>query len=111
MLFTDQLGSIEVGSPVLYRQIKVGSVQSYQLGRDNNQVVLGVHIEPDYVHLVNTSPAFLECQWHHPQGALSGVEVKSESLQTLLAGGISTETRQTCRRRGRIAGCSAGFTC
>ncbi|PZQ37577.1 MAG: MCE family protein, partial [Ectopseudomonas oleovorans] len=55
VLFTDQLGSIEVGSPVLYRQIKVGSVQSYQLGRDNNQVVLGVHIEPDYVHLVNTS--------------------------------------------------------
>ena len=44
VLFTDQLGSIEVGSPVLYKQIKVGSVQSYQLGRDNSQVVLGVHI-------------------------------------------------------------------
>lgn len=92
VLFTDQLGSIEVGSPVLYRQIKVGSVQSYQLGRDNSQVVLGVHIEPDYVHLVNTSTRFWNASGITLKGGLSGVEVKSESLQTLLAGGIAFET-------------------
>ncbi|TRO18521.1 MCE family protein [Ectopseudomonas mendocina] len=92
VLFTDQLGSIEVGSPVLYRQIKVGSVQSYQLSRDNRQVVLGVHIEPDYVHLVNTSTRFWNASGITLKGGLSGVEVKSESLQTLLAGGIAFET-------------------
>ncbi len=92
VLFTDQLGSIEVGSPVLYRQIKVGSVQSYQRGRDNNQVVLGVHIEPDYVHLVNTSTRFWNASGITLKGGLSGVEVKSESLQTLLAGGIAFDT-------------------
>ena len=92
VLFTDQLGSIEVGSPVLYKQIKVGSVQSYQLGRDNRQVVLGVHIEPDYVHLVNTSTRFWNASGITLKGGLSGVEVKSESLQTLLAGGIAFET-------------------
>ncbi|SUD59010.1 Mammalian cell entry related domain-containing protein [Ectopseudomonas oleovorans] len=92
VLFSDQLGSIEVGSPVLYRQIKVGSVQSYQLGRDNSQVVLGVHIEPDYVHLVNTSTRFWNASGITLKGGLSGVEVKSESLQTLLAGGIAFDT-------------------
>ena len=92
VLFSDQLGSIEVGSPVLYRQIKVGSVQSYQLSRDNSQVVLGVHIEPDYVHLVNTSTRFWNASGITLKGGLSGVEVKSESLQTLLAGGIAFET-------------------
>ncbi|WP_277372748.1 MlaD family protein [Pseudomonas sp. AA-38] len=92
VLFTDQLGSIEVGSPVLYRQLKVGSVQSYQLARDNQQVVLGVHIEPDYVHLVNTSTRFWNASGITLKGGLSGVEVKSESLQTLLAGGIVFET-------------------
>lgn len=92
VLFSDQLGSIEVGSPVLYRQIKVGSVQSYQLSRDNSQVVLGVHIEPDYVHLVNTSTRFWNASGIILKGGLSGVEVKSESLQTLLAGGIAFET-------------------
>lgn len=92
VLFTDQLGSIEVGSPVLYKQIKVGSVQSYQLARDNSQVVLGVHIEPDYVHLVNTSTRFWNASGITLKGGLSGVEVKSESLQTLLSGGIAFET-------------------
>lgn len=92
VLFTDQLGSIEVGSPVLYKQLKVGSVQSYQLARDNSQVVLGVHIEPDYVHLVNTSTRFWNASGITLKGGLSGVEVKSESLQTLLAGGIAFET-------------------
>ncbi|MFV9684391.1 MlaD family protein [Pseudomonas sp. NY15367] len=92
VLFTEQLGSIEVGSPVLYKQIKVGSVQSYQLARDNSQVVLGVHIEPDYVHLVNTSTRFWNASGITLKGGLSGVEVKSESLQTLLSGGIAFET-------------------
>lgn len=92
VLFTEQLGSIEVGSPVLYKQIKVGSVQSYQLARDNSQVVLGVHIEPDYLHLVNTSTRFWNASGITLKGGLSGVEVKSESLQTLLSGGIAFET-------------------
>ncbi|WP_122689210.1 MlaD family protein, partial [Pseudomonas viridiflava] len=47
-LYSDVLGSLEVGSPVLYKQIRVGSVQSYQLDRDRKRVAIGVHIEPEY---------------------------------------------------------------
>lgn len=92
VLVSDQLGSLEIGSPVLYRQIKVGSVQSYQLRRDGGQILLGVHIEPDYVHLVNSSTRFWNASGISLKGGLSGVEVKSESLQTLLAGGIAFDT-------------------
>lgn len=92
VLFTETLGSLEVGSPVLYRQLKVGSVQSYQLQRDNQGVVLGVHIEPEYSELVNDSTRFWNASGISLTGGLSGIEVKSESLQTLLAGGIAFET-------------------
>ncbi|HWV08396.1 MAG TPA: MlaD family protein, partial [Pseudomonas sp.] len=92
VLFSDTRGSLEVGSPVLYRQVKVGSVQSFQLSRDDQQVVLGVHIEPDYAHLVNRTTRFWNASGVTLKGGLSGVEVKSESLQTLLAGGITFET-------------------
>jgi len=51
-----------------------------------------VHIEPDYVHLINTSTRFWNASGITLRGGLSGVEVKSESLQTLLAGGIAFET-------------------
>lgn len=92
VLFSDNLGSMEVGSPVLYRQLKVGSVQSFQLSRDDRQVVLGVHIAPEYTHLVNGSTRFWNASGITLKGGLSGVEVKSESLQSLLDGGIAFET-------------------
>lgn len=92
VLHASVLGSLEVGSPILYRQIKVGSVQSYQLSRDRSQVALGVHIEPDYASLINTSTRFWNVSGVTLTGGLSGIQIKSESLQSLLAGGISFET-------------------
>ncbi|MCW2290869.1 paraquat-inducible protein B [Pseudomonas sp. BIGb0408] len=92
VLFSDTLGSVDVGSPILYRQMKVGTVQSFQLARDNKQVVVGVHIEPEYAGLVNVTTRFWNVSGITLKGGLSGIEVKSESLQTLMAGGISFET-------------------
>src|SRR5690606_35274085 len=92
VLFGDNLGSLEVGSPILYRQMKVGTVQSFQLARDHRKVVIGVHIEPAYADLVNSSTRFWNASGITLSGGLSGIEVKSESLQTLLAGGIAFET-------------------
>lgn len=92
VLFSDNRGSLEVGSPILYRQVKVGSVQSVQLSRNNQQVAFGVHVEPEYAHLVNRTTRFWNASGITLRGGLSGVEVKSESLQTLLAGGIAFET-------------------
>lgn len=92
VLFSDSRGSLEVGSPVLFKQVKVGTVQSYQLSRDNEQVAFGVHIEPEFSHLVNTSTRFWNASGVTLKGSLSGIEVKSESLQTLMAGGIAFET-------------------
>ncbi len=92
VLTSDKLGSIDIGAPILYRQVRVGSVQSYQLSRDRQRVVVGVHIEPEYAHLVNTSTRFWNSSGITLTGNLSGVQVKSESLQTLITGGISFDT-------------------
>ena len=92
VLFSDTRGSLDVGSPILFKQVKVGTVQSFQLSRDDKQVAFGVHIEPEYAHLVNSSTRFWNASGITLKGGLSGVEVKSESLQTLLAGGIAFET-------------------
>ncbi len=92
VLTNDRLGSLEVGSPILYRQMRVGSVQSYQLSRDQQRVVIGIHIEPEFSKLVNESTRFWNSSGVTLKGGLSGVEVKSESLQTLLAGGITFST-------------------
>ncbi|HSC85602.1 MAG TPA: MlaD family protein [Pseudomonas sp.] len=92
VLFTDALGSLDVGSPILYRQVKVGTIQSYQFSRDRKRVVLGAHIEPEYANLVNSSTRFWNASGVTLTGGLSGIEVKSESLQSLIAGGVAFET-------------------
>jgi len=92
VLTADYLGSLDVGSPVLYRQVRVGSVQSYQFSRDQQRVVVGVHIEQPYADLVNSSSRFWNASGISLTGGLSGIEVRSESLQSLLAGGIAFET-------------------
>ncbi|WP_353741587.1 MlaD family protein [Pseudomonas fluorescens] len=95
VLFTENLGSLEVGSPVLYKQVKVGSVQSYQFSRTKKQLIIGVHIEKEYEGLVNASTRFWNASGITLTGGLTGgVQVKSESLQSLMAGGIAFETPQ-----------------
>ncbi|MGF6328727.1 paraquat-inducible protein B [Pseudomonas sp. BS3782 TE3695] len=93
VLFTENLGSLEVGSPILYKQVKVGSVQSYQFSRTKKQLVIGVHIEKEYEGLVNASTRFWNASGITLTGGLTGgIQVKSESLQSLMAGGIAFET-------------------
>ncbi|MGF6087985.1 intermembrane transport protein PqiB [Pseudomonas sp. 18173] len=93
VLFTENLGSLEVGSPVLYKQVKVGSVQSYQFSRTKKQLIIGVHIEKEYEDLVNASTRFWNASGITLTGGLTGgIQVKSESLQSLMAGGIAFET-------------------
>ena len=93
VLFTDNLGSLDVGSPVLYKQVKVGSVQSYQFSRTKKQLIIGVHIEKEYEGLVNASSRFWNASGVTLTGGLtSGIQVKSESLQSLMAGGIAFDT-------------------
>jgi paraquat-inducible protein B len=93
VLFTENLGSLEVGSPILYKQVKVGSVQSYQFSRTKKQLVIGVHIEKEYEGLVNASTRFWNASGVTLTGGLTGgIQVKSESLQSLMAGGIAFDT-------------------
>ncbi|MBV2133366.1 MCE family protein [Pseudomonas sp. MAP12] len=92
LLAAERLGSLDVGSPVLYRQVRVGSVQSFQLSGDRREVLFDVHIEQDYAGLVNASTRFWNASGISLKGGLSGVEVKSESLQTLVLGGIAFDT-------------------
>jgi paraquat-inducible protein B len=92
VLVSSKLASLSVGSPILFRQVKVGAVQSYRLSADSQQVLLGVHIEPEFAGLVNSSTRFWNASGVTLTGGLSGIEVKSESLQSLLVGGITFET-------------------
>ncbi len=93
VLFTENLGSWMSAARSLYKQVKVGSVQSYQFSRKNKQLVIGVHIEKEYENLVNGSTRFWNASGVTLTGGSPAVSrSRSESLASLMAGGIAFET-------------------
>lgn len=96
VLASERLGSLAIGSPLLFRQMKIGSVQGYQLADDRSHVLISVHVEAEYAKLINQSTRFWNASGVRLKGGLNtGIEINSESLQTLLAGGIALNTPDT----------------
>jgi paraquat-inducible protein B len=58
VLKTGNLGSIHPGSPVLYKKVVVGSVQSYEFNSDNSGVDIKIFIENKYAGLVTKCSRF-----------------------------------------------------
>ena len=87
------LGSVRVGDPVLYRQIPVGKVIGVDLSSTADEVDVYVHIAKRYMPLVQSSSKFWNASGINVSaGLFSGITVKSESLETLIAGGIAFAT-------------------
>ena len=90
-LHAEKLGSIDVGSSIFYRQIPVGSVVGYRLSGSEN-VIISAFIQEQYAHLVHTDSHFWNASGLKIDASLAGVKINSESLASILAGGISFNT-------------------
>lgn len=87
-LSSDNLGSLDVGSQLFYRQIPVGQITSYRL-EGSKRILMTAFVKKQYAHLVKTDSQFWNVSGISVDASLSGIEVKSESLSAILAGGLS----------------------
>ncbi len=91
-LITHRAGSLRPGSPVYYRQVKVGSVIDFALSKLSDKVEISVNIEPDYRHLVRQNSVFWMVSGFNMEVGLTGAALKAESLEAILKGGVSFNT-------------------
>jgi len=92
-LTTERLGSVRVGNPILYRQIKVGKVIGVDLSTSADQVNIFINIAKRYAPLVNAKSQFWNTSGINIEaGLFSGVNIDSESIETLISGGIAFAT-------------------
>ncbi|MDB2387469.1 MlaD family protein, partial [Shewanella sp.] len=87
-LTTDKLNSLDVGSKVFYRQIPVGQIVGYRL-ESSQKILMTVFIEQQYADLVKVDSQFWNVSGISVDASLAGIEVRSESLASILAGGVS----------------------
>ncbi|WP_372799409.1 MlaD family protein [Litorivivens sp.] len=89
-LRSEEPGSISVGSKVFYRKIVVGQVEHVEL--DPRGVNIGVFIHQRYAHLLQRHSLFWNASGISISGNLGGFDIATESLSTIVAGGIAFRT-------------------
>lgn len=89
-LFAPELPPITKGSPLLYRNLPVGTVADFSLA--NGGVEVKVSIENRYKHLINEHSVFWNRSGIEVDATLAGVAIKAAPLKTLLQGGIAFDT-------------------
>ena len=91
-LRADKLGSLDVGAPVYYRQIKVGQVDAYNLTEDGKAIMIQVFIQAPHHERVFKNTRFWNASGVDLNLTAEGVKLNTESLVSVLFGGIAFET-------------------
>ena len=109
LLKAENRGSLDVGSPVYYRKIQAGQVVAYHLSDDGHTVLFRVFINAPYHEYVYQNTRFWNASGFDFQLDTQGVRVDTESLVSILIGGISFGIPQAAEP-GAVAEAEALFT-
>ena len=91
-LHANQLGSLQAGAPIRYRQVEVGRVLSIALARDASAVVVRAYIEPSYRALIRKNTTFWNTSGIRARLGVTGASLEIDSLSSIIRGGISLAT-------------------
>lgn len=91
VLRADDLGSLEVGSPVFYRRTRVGRVVGYALDPAVDELSVRIFVEAPYQTLVTPQARFWNASGVDLQLNASGLTLNTQTLASVLAGGLAFE--------------------
>lgn len=94
-LIADKLGSIDIGSPVYYKGIQAGEVLGYELANDRESVYIHLFINDPFDQLVQGNTRFWNVSGMEVDLSANGVNVRTESVKSLIFGGIAFDTPET----------------
>jgi paraquat-inducible protein B len=95
VLKTPELGSIGEGAPVYFRHLPAGQVVSYELAKGGEGLDVKVFVQAPYDQYVSPNTRFWEASGIDMTLSASGLRVQTESVMSILAGGIAFETPAT----------------
>ena len=90
-LRAENLGSLDINSPLYYRGVLAGRVVSTELAPDGKSVDVGVFVQSPHDKFVNAQTRFWNESGVDLQLDASGLTLQTESFVTLLLGGIAFE--------------------
>ena len=94
-LRAEQLGSLNLGSPVTFRQVHVGEVAGFDLDPEGRSVLIKVLVHAPYLALIHRDTRFWDAGGVNLSLDANGVKVRADSLVQLFLGGIACENPAT----------------
>jgi paraquat-inducible protein B len=89
VVHADDLGSLDIGSPVYYRRIVVGQVAAYELNPDGKGITLRLFINAPYDKFVGVNTRFWHASGLDVELNASGFKLRTQALATILLGGVA----------------------
>lgn len=108
-LYATRLGSIGQGAPIYYRGLKVGQVLGNDLSDTDGSLTVRIFIRASHAQLVREGTRFWNASGITVTAGSDGLKIQSESLWTLLGGGIDFDV-PAGGDPGEVAKANASFT-
>ena len=88
-LTTDELGSLDYGSPIYHKGILVGKILGYEASDDQKDILVHGFVENPYGDIIQSNTRFWNVSGFDLVADANGLTLRSESLQSFLLGGVS----------------------
>jgi paraquat-inducible protein B len=92
VLRSDRAGAIEIGSPVFFRKIQVGTVISSELDENDDQVTTRIFVREPYEKRVHADSRFWNASGIDISLSADGIQIDTESFISILIGGIAFDS-------------------
>jgi paraquat-inducible protein B len=89
VLKAEDIGSIDIGSPIYYKKLPAGRVSDYKLSEDKKSVEINIFIKAPFDKLITDNTRFWNASGISASFSANGVDIQSESLTALLSGGLA----------------------
>jgi paraquat-inducible protein B len=86
------MGSLGIGSPLYFRRLQVGEVIGSKLAADGDSVRFKVFVNAPYDRFISAETRFWNASGLDVSLGADGVDVRTQSLVSLLIGGVAFET-------------------
>ncbi len=100
ILESERRGSLEIGAPVYYRQLRAGEVVAYHLSEDGTKIISKIFVNAPYHQFVGTHTRFWIASGIDVKLDASGIKLNTESIVSILVGGIAFDTLANDSRPG-----------
>ncbi|MCB8879907.1 MCE family protein [Acidisoma cellulosilytica] len=92
VLQADHIGSVSLGAPIFYRDLQVGQILGWDIGDMAKSVTIHAFVRAPYDAYVHADSRFWNASGLAVKLGADGVQVKIQSLDALLLGGIAFST-------------------